>query len=103
MATKIQKYLEEREKNAAKIALLKERNGELDRKIVEIESLEIRTLLRSENITLDELIALARSRKEGNVPTYPADEPYEMMDDDLNEKQKEYTEDEEENDDDDYE
>lgn len=100
MANKLQKYLEERVKNDAKIALLKERNGELDRKIAELESLEIRALLRTENITLDELIALARSRKEGNVPSYHADEPDEMMDDDSNEKEKEFTEDEEENDDD---
>lgn len=74
MINKMQKYREERDRNTAKMARLKERNDELDRKIAEAENMEIRALLHSENITLDELVALARSLRESRQPAYPAEE-----------------------------
>lgn len=102
MANKMQKYIEERERNSTKIAQLKDRNTELDRKIVEIESLEIRALMHKQNITLEELMALARAKQDGENPTQPlapvayaAEEPKEKTKD-------EEEEDEGEDDDDDY-
>ena len=75
MKSKMEKYRDEREKNAAKIASLKERNGDLDRRIAEVETLEIRALMRSQNLTLDDLVALARARKESNeVPSFTGEQ-----------------------------
>lgn len=68
MDNKTQRYRDERERNLEKIAALKSRNDALDRKIMETENLEIRAVMRSENITLEELIAFARSIRTGQNP-----------------------------------
>ena len=65
MDNKTQRYHDERDRNLEKIAALKARNDALDRKIMETENLEIRAVMRSENITLDELISFARSMRAG--------------------------------------
>lgn len=77
MNKKIQKLREEQERNEAKITALKERNKDIERKVAEEENIEIRAVLRSHNITLDELIALA-SAKQAAEKSDPADEyePY---------------------------
>ena len=81
MNNKVQKYQEELEKNGARIAALKERNRELEQKIREAETMEIFALMRSEKITKEELIALARSRKENHgLPMFP-DRQANTMDD----------------------
>ena len=77
MNNKIQKYRDEHEKNAGTIARLQERNKALDRKIMEEENLEIRAAMRSENITLAELMAYVRSMREPQRPVYQRDEPAE--------------------------
>ena len=77
MNNKIQKYREEHEKNAGNIARLQERNKTLDRKIMEEENLEIRAAMRSENITITELMAYVRSMREPQRPSYQRDEPAE--------------------------
>jgi hypothetical protein len=66
MNSKTQKFRDEMDKNELKITALKERNRELERKIMEVENLEIRALMRSESITLSELVSLARSKKDNN-------------------------------------
>lgn len=68
MDNKTQRYRDERERNLEKIAALKSRNDALDRKIMETENLEIRAVMRSENITLEELISFARSIRTGQNP-----------------------------------
>ena len=71
MKNKIQKFQEELDRNDAKMTALKERNRELEQKISEAETLEIRALLRSEKLSMDDLIALARSRKENQeLPSF---------------------------------
>lgn len=77
MTNKLQKYREERERNTSKIALLTERNASLDQKIAELENLEIRAVLRSENVTVDQLIAMFRSLRQGQNPVQPAVAPAE--------------------------
>ena len=61
MPTKLEQYTMERDKIAAKIAVLEERRKVLDGKIMETENLEIRALMRSENLTLPELMELVRT------------------------------------------
>ena len=71
MINKVQKYQEELEKNGTKMAALKERSRELEQKIREAETLEIYALMRSEKLTMEDLITLARSRKENQgLPSF---------------------------------
>ena len=58
--SKLEKYREERARHLEKIADLQKRVRALDQRIMENESMEIRTLMRSENVTLEELTALVR-------------------------------------------
>lgn len=69
--SKIQKFQEELEKNEAKMAALKGRGRELEQKIREAETLEIFALMRNEKLTMDDLLVLARSRKENDeLPSF---------------------------------
>ncbi len=113
MDNKVQKYREELEKNEAKMSALKERGKMLEQKIREAESIEICALMRSENISMAELVALARSRKEGQVFPSIMDRQADATDEDTDKEQdiamdqdtyvkrKEYMDDEEEEDEDD--
>lgn len=68
---RLQKYREEREKNTAKIAALQERNRELDQKIHEAENMEIRSLMESQSMTVDDLARLLHSLRDKPVPPRP--------------------------------
>ena len=50
--SKLEKYREERARHLEKIADLQKRVRALDQRIMENESMEIRALMRSENVTL---------------------------------------------------
>lgn len=64
MQNKLMKYTEERNKIAARMAVLEERRKALDVKIMEAENLEIRAMMRSENLSLSELMELVRTMQE---------------------------------------
>ena len=70
MPTKLEQYTMERDKIAAKIAILEERQKVLDGKIMETENLEIRALMRSENLTLPELMELVCTMQEKHRTPY---------------------------------
>ena len=70
MANKLEQYTKERDKIAAKIAVLEERRKVLDGKIMETENLEIRAMMRSENLTLPELMELVRTMQEKHHTPY---------------------------------
>lgn len=72
MPTKLEQYTTERDKIAAKIAVLEERRKVLDGKIMEAENLEIRALMHSENLTLPELMELVRTMQENHRTPYAA-------------------------------
>ena len=59
--SKLEKYREERARHLEKIADLQKRVRALDQRIMANESMEIRALMRSENVTLEELTALVLS------------------------------------------
>ena len=67
---KLEKYREERGRYLEKIAAYQKRVRALDQKIMEGENLEIRALMKGENVTLEELTALVRQmqerRRDGN-------------------------------------
>ena len=112
MNNKVQKYREELEKIEVKMTALKERGKVLEQKIREEETLEIYALMRSENLTMSELVALAHSRKEDRSFPYVMDkqtdiaaaeadhEQYAAMGQDTGEKRQAYMDDEDEEDDD---
>ena len=64
MQNKLMKYTEERNKITARMAVLEERRKALDAKIMEAENLEIRAMMRSENLSLSELMELVRTMQE---------------------------------------
>lgn len=72
MQNKLMKYTEERNKIAARMAVLEERRKALDAKIVEAENLEIRAMMRSENLSLSELMELVRALQEKHRAPYAA-------------------------------
>ena len=72
MYTKLEKYTEERRKILSRIAALEERRKALDAKIMEAENLEIRAMMRSENLSLSELMALVRAMQEKHRTPYAA-------------------------------
>ena len=85
MQNKLKKYTEERNKIAARLAALEERRKALDTKIMEAENLEIRAMMRSENLSLSELMELVRTlqakhrtpyaaMKENDAPAYENEE-----------------------------
>jgi hypothetical protein len=83
MNNKIQKYRDELEKIDAKMAALKERGKALEQKIREAETLEICALMRSENLTMSELISLARSKKENQGLPFIMDKQADEADADI--------------------
>lgn len=72
MQNKLKKYTEERNKIAARMAALEERRKALDAKIMEAENLEIRAMMRSENLSLSELMELVRALQENHRAPYAA-------------------------------
>ncbi len=72
MNTKLEKYTEERRKIIFRIAALEERRKALDAKIMEAENLEIRAMMRSENLSLSELMELVRALQEKHRTPYDA-------------------------------
>ena len=70
MNTKLEKYTEERRKIIFRIAALEERRKALDAKIMEAENLEIRAMMRSENLSLSELMELVRTMQEKHRTPY---------------------------------
>ena len=70
MQNKLMKYTEERNKIAARMAVLEERRKSLDAKIMEAENLEIRAMMRSENLSLSELMELVRAMQEKHRTPY---------------------------------
>ena len=72
MNTKLEKYTEERRKIIFRIAALEERRKALDAKIMEAENLEIRAMMRSENLSLSELMELVRTLQEKHRTPYAA-------------------------------
>lgn len=72
MNSKLGRYTEERDKIIAKISVLDERRKELDGKIRETENLEIRAMMRSENLSLPELMELVRTMQERHRAPYAA-------------------------------
>ena len=64
MQNKLLKYTEERNKIAARMAALEGRRKALEAKIMEAENLEIRAMMRSENLSLSELMELVRTMQE---------------------------------------
>lgn len=61
---KLERYREERSKCLAKIDILQARVNVLDQKIMESENLEIRALMKNENMTLADLMAMVREMQE---------------------------------------
>ena len=72
MQNKLKKYTEKRNKIAARMAVLEERRKALDAKIMEAENLEIRAMMRSENLSLSELMELVRTMQEKHRAPYAA-------------------------------
>ena len=68
---RLQKYREERDKNAAKIAGLQERNEELEQKIIAAENLEIRSLMESQRMTVDDLARMLHALRDKPVAPRP--------------------------------
>ena len=74
MNPKLQKYAAERERNAKRITALQTRNALLDKKIAELESLELHGLLRGANMTYKDLTAYIQAQAgqstspEGSTP-----------------------------------
>ena len=91
MQNKLMKYTEERNKVAARMAVLEERRKALDAKIMEAENLEIRAMMRSENLSLSELMELVRAMQEKHRAPYAAMKE----NDDIAYENKEETNDEE--------
>lgn len=63
MNHKIEKLRSEHDKNKARIAELQGRNRDLERQITDLENSDILSLVRSQNLTLDQLTALIRGMK----------------------------------------
>lgn len=68
---RLEKYREERRRYLAKLDSIQARIKELDQKIMEGENLEIRALMRTENMTLSDLMALVREMQERRRASYP--------------------------------
>ena len=67
---KLEKYNEERRIIAQKLDRLQARAKELDGKIMEAENLEIRALMKTEKMTLTDLMALVRTMQEQHRTPY---------------------------------
>lgn len=72
MNPKIQKLRVERLKNEKKIDVLRTRNGEIDKQIMELENLDIVGMVRSIGMTPEQLAALLKNLK--STPVSPEKE-----------------------------
>ena len=71
MNPKVVKLREEREKNAAKIALLQERNKKIDADIIKIENSEILGMTHEFWLSPDMLYELILASKKNPMPANP--------------------------------
>lgn len=71
MNPKVVKLREEREKNAAKIALLQERNKKIDADIIKIENSEILGMAHEFGLSPDMLYELILASKKNPMPANP--------------------------------
>lgn len=71
MNPKVVKLREEREKNAAKIALLQERNKKIDADIIKIENSEILCMTHEFGLSPDMLYELILASKKNPMPANP--------------------------------
>ena len=62
MNPKLPKYTAERERNAKRITALQNRNALLDKKIAEMERLELQNMLRGANMTYQDLTAYIQAQ-----------------------------------------
>ena len=95
---KLERYREERRKYLTKLDYIQTRIKELDGKIMECENLEIRALMKTENMTLADLLALVREMQEQRRTSLPgsAEDNAHAYDDDENAATYGYSNDEEE-------
>lgn len=70
MNSKIRKYRQEREKNAARISRLTARNEKLDELIMQEENNEIIAAVRARNMNAEQLAAFVRELHEGEAPVF---------------------------------
>lgn len=70
MNSKIRKYRQEREKNAARISRLTARNEKLDELIMQEENNEIIAAVRARNMNAEQLTAFLRELHEGEAPVF---------------------------------
>ena len=70
MNSKIRKYRQEREKNAARISMLTARNEKLDELIMQEENNEIIAAVRARNMNAEQLTAFVRELHEGEAPVF---------------------------------
>mgnify|MGYP004550934359 CR=1 FL=1 len=68
---KLERYREERRRYLAKLDSIQAHIKELDRKITECENLEIRALMKTESMTLADLMAMVREMQEQRRAPYP--------------------------------
>ena len=68
MNPKLPKYTAERERNANRITALQGRNAILDKKIAELERLELQSMLRGANMTYQDLTAFIQAKAGQNAP-----------------------------------
>jgi len=68
--SKIRKYRQEREKNAARISRLTARNEKLDELIMQEENNEIIAAVRARNMNAEQLTAFVRELHEGEAPVF---------------------------------
>ena len=103
---KVEAYQKELERNNAKKAAINERNRKLEQMIREAETMAIFALMQAENLSMDGLYDLVRSRKEdGGLPPFTGKQA-DAADDDLmtaTDDDTDYRRDEYEEDDDEYE
>jgi len=62
MNPKLQKYIAQRERNANRITALQDQNAKLDKKITELQNLELHGLLRGANMTYQDLTAYIEAK-----------------------------------------
>ena len=62
MNPKLQKYIARRERNTNNIAKLQGENAVLDKKIAEMERLELQSMLRGANMTYQDLTAYIQAK-----------------------------------------
>jgi hypothetical protein len=74
MNPKLQKYIAQRERNANRITTLQGCNVVLDKKIAEMERLELQSMLRGANMTYQDLTAFIQAKADQDVVSEQAQE-----------------------------